>query len=239
MTSLAIIPARGGSKRIPRKNILNFLGKPIIAYPIFAALRSNLFDEVMVSTDDTEISAIAASLGAQVPFLRSTDTAHDKAVLCEVVMEVLAAYKARGQEFQSVCCILPTAPFVTAEDLQHCHSLLCDRAVDAVVPIVRFSFPIQRAFRCRNGLVSMVWPENMHVHSQDLEPTYHDAGLFYWIKTDSLLKQKKLFADRTAGYEIAEARAQDIDTQADWDLAELKYQILNSSTKRNDFQEER
>lgn len=224
--TVAIITARGGSKRIPRKNIKDFLGYPIIKYSIDAALRANCFDEVMVSTDDKEIAEIAEKLGAKVPFLRSQATSNDHATTADVLEEVLLEYKKRGIVFEYLCCIYPTAPFVTPEKLVRAMSLLIERGADSVLPITRFSYPIQRALKIEEGLAKMIWPENYNARSQDLMPAYHDCGQFYCMKTRSLLTQKKLFAEYTIPIEIPESEVQDIDNEEDWLIAEMKYRIL-------------
>lgn len=227
MANLAIIPARGGSKRIPRKNIKPFLGKPIIAYSIEAALKSNLFDEVMVSTDDEEIAEIAIQYGAKVPFLRSTDNANDFAVLADVVEEVVLNYTQLGMVFTNVCCILPTAPFVTSESISMAYNKLIDDGLASVFPVLEFSFPIQRSLKIEKAKVEMVWPENLNTRSQDLEPRYHDSGQFYWLKTSSFLKENKLFTANSGAIIISALHAQDIDTETDWKLAEIKYKLIN------------
>lgn len=224
--TVAIITARGGSKRIPRKNIKDFLGYPIIKYSIDAALRANCFDEVMVSTDDKEIAEIAEKLGAKVPFLRSQATSNDHATTADVLEEVIQEYKKRGMEFAYLCCIYPTAPFVTPEKLAKAMSLLFEKGADSVLPVTRFSYPIQRALKIEEGLAKMVWPENYNARSQDLMPAYHDCGQFYCMKTRSLLTQKKLFAEYTIPIEIPESEVQDIDNEEDWLIAEMKYRIL-------------
>ena len=220
--NLAIIPARGGSKRIPKKNIKEFLGKPIIAYSIETALNSNLFDEVMVSTDSEEIAKIAKQYGANVPFLRSKETANDYAPLNEVIVEVKNKYKKTGKEFDFVCMILPTSPLISIENLKKAFDLLKNSNFDSVRPIVRFSFPIQRAFRLTDkNEVLPTNPNDFKKRSQDLEPAFHDAGQFYWIKGEKDLSTNK------AAFEIPEIEAQDIDNEIDWKLAELKYKMLN------------
>ena len=228
MKNLAIIPARGGSKRIPRKNIKPFLGKPIIAYSIETAIETNLFDEVMVSTDDEEIAEIAKKYGAQIPFLRSNQTANDHAVLAEVLIETIEQYKKFGKEPENICCILSTAPLITKDDIFNAYSMLTDsQKYDSVCPIVQFSFPILRSLVMdTNRYINMRWPEYLNCRSQDLEAAYHDAGLFYWVKTEALVKYNKMLTPQTGGFVIDEAVAQDIDTESDWKLAELKYQLL-------------
>lgn len=227
MSSLAIITARGGSKRIPRKNIKEFLGKPIIAYSIEAALESGAFDEVMVSTDDREIADIAISYGAKVPFMRSEDTANDFATTADVVCEVINSYKVAGREFTYVCCIYPTAPFVTALSLKSAMDTLTSNQVDTVMPVVKFSFPPQRCLVVNDGMLTPKWPECMPLRSQDLEPYYHDCGQFYCLNVESFLGQKKIVMDKTMPYFQDEINVQDIDTMDDWELAEIKYTKLH------------
>jgi pseudaminic acid cytidylyltransferase len=227
MKNIAIIPARGGSKRIPRKNIKNFLGKPIIAYSIEAALKSNLFDEVMVSTDDIEIAEIAKSYGAAVPFLRSKQNSDDFAGTADVIIEVLNQLSAIGKKFNNTCCIYPTAPFISTKTLEEAYKLLIEKKFDSVFPVCSFSYPIQRALQINDSKTSMVWPENMSKRSQDLLPMFHDAGQFYWIKTDAFLAENKVITENTGSIILNEMQVQDIDTVTDWELAELKYKILN------------
>lgn len=228
MKKVAIITARGGSKRIPQKNIKEFLGKPIIAYSIKAALNSKLFDEVMVSTDSLDIARIAKESGAVVPFMRSEKTSDDFATTADVLIEVIDNYKKIGKDFDLLCCIYPTAPFVTQKKLKDSLSLMLEKKADSVMPIIKFSYPIQRALRnTENSHIEYFWPENGNKRSQDLEKSYHDAGQFYWIKTDVLLSYKSLVAKNTIGFEISELEAQDIDEESDWKLAEIKYQLLN------------
>jgi N-acylneuraminate cytidylyltransferase len=225
---LAIIPARGGSKRIPRKNIRDFLGKPIVAYSIETAINSELFDEVMVSTDDQGIAEIAKKYGAKVPFFRSEKNSDDHAMTASVIEEVLLEYQKQGKEFDCVFCIYPTAPFVTPERLAESLQLLESSGADSVVPITSFSFPIWRSFKIGDdGLVKMNWPENMHVRSQDLPPAYHDCGQFYCLDVKKFLVQKKLFTDNTLPIILSEMEVQDIDNEEDWKMAELKYKLKN------------
>jgi len=227
MKSIAIIPARGGSKRIPRKNIKYFLGKPIITYSIQAAVDSKLFDEVMVSTDDENISEISKKFGASVPFLRSTKNSDDFATTVDVLLEVIEEYKKRGKVFDFVCCIYPTAPLISSEKLNHSFKFLIEKKAESLIPIVRFSYPIQRALKIENDSLQYIYPENRSKRSQDLELTYHDAGQFYWIKTNILINQCSIVTDNSIAYEISELEVQDIDSETDWKIAEMKYQILN------------
>jgi pseudaminic acid cytidylyltransferase len=226
---LAIIPARGGSKRIPQKNIKYFCGQPIIKYAIDAAVASNCFEEIMVSTDDAYIAECAQSFGAKVPFLRSVETANDYAVLADVIEEVLAEYKKIGKEYEFFCCILATAPFVSSTRLHEAFELLKSSDADSVIPVVRFDYAIQRALKIENGRLAMIWPEFLNTRSQDLPSTYHDCGQFYWMRTTCFLEQKTLFAKNAMPFEIHPGEVQDIDTQQDWALAEIKYKILNNA----------
>lgn len=225
--ALAIIPARGGSKRIPRKNIKPFLGKPIMEYSIQAARACKCFDEIMVSTDDKEIAEIAISAGAQVPFFRSTEASSDTAGTAEVLIEVLYEYEKRGMYFEYLCCIYPTAPFITAQRLSYAKSLLMENNVDCILPVTKFSYPIQRGLIIENGYARMLWPENYSKRSQDLQDVYHDCGQFYFLNTQSLIKQKSLFPEKTMTIIVPETKVQDIDNESDWKIAELKYSLIH------------
>ncbi|MDA8810279.1 pseudaminic acid cytidylyltransferase, partial [Flavobacteriaceae bacterium] len=186
MSNICIIPARGGSKRIQKKNIKPFLGKPIIAYSIEAAINSNLFDEVMVSTDDKEIEEVALRFGAKVPFLRSKKNSDDFSGTVDVIIEVLKNYNIADNENHNICCLYPTAPMVTIDSIKSALELLVDKKYDTVFPVTKFSYPIQRALKiAENQKVSMIWPENMSKRSQDLPSSYHDAGQFYWMTSNS------------------------------------------------------
>ena len=227
MSVLAVIPARGGSKRIPRKNIRDFAGRPILAWPVAAARDSGLFDTVMVSTDDDAIADAARAAGAEVPFLRSPATADDHSTLLDVLAEVVAAYQARGQTFDTVCCLLATAALVTPEGLERGYDLFRSGDFDSVFPVVRFGSPIQRALRRdAAGHTAMLAPEHYASRSQDLEPAYHDAGQFYWMSAAACLAKTPTFSGRAGSFEVDETEVQDIDTPTDWRLAELKFQML-------------
>lgn len=228
MKALAIITARGGSKRIPRKNIKPFLGKPIILYSIEAALASGRFDEVMVSTDDEEIADIAKSGGAKVPFLRSEATANDYATTADVINEVIQKYKELGQSFDAICCIYPTAPFITSDAIKTAMDSLEKSGADSVLPVVKFSFPPQRCVIVKEGMLEPKWPEYMNCRSQDLEPFYHDCGQFYCMRTESFLAQKKVVMDKTVPFYQDEMNVQDIDTLEDWKIAEVKYKTMHN-----------
>lgn len=229
--SVAIITARGGSKRIPRKNVKEFCGKPIIVYSIEAALESGLFDEVMVSTEDEEIAGIAKAAGARVPFMRSGENAGDYASTDDVLLEVLEAYREQGREFDSFCCLYPTAPFVTAEKLRRAMQLL-DKA-DSVMPVVAFSFPPQRCMVLNEeGELRMKWPEHAKTRSQDLEPYYHDCGQFYCCKTAPFLEYKTTDLPHMVPMIMSETQVQDIDNLDDWKIAELKYSLMKAGENR-------
>jgi N-acylneuraminate cytidylyltransferase len=212
MSTIAIITARGGSKRIPRKNIKDFLGKPIIAYSIEAALQSEVFDTVIVSTDDIEIAEVAKSYGARVPFLRSTKNADDFATTADVLEEVLVRLTEAGETFDYACCIYPTAPFVTPLKLQKAKQMLLESNSDSLIPITKFSFPIWRSFKMKGNKLSYNWPEFAPKRSQDLAPTFHDCGQFYFFETYPFLATKKLVTENTIGLEVPESEVQDIDT---------------------------
>lgn len=225
MGNICIIPARGGSKRIHRKNIKEFLGKPIIAYSIKAALESELFDEVMVSTDDVEISYLAKKFGAKVPFMRSDKNSDDFATTFDVIEEVIQSYRSQNKDFENICCVYSCAPFVTHKILLKAYNQLIEKKFDTVFPIIAYSFPIQRALKMNQGKVSMIVEDNLNIRSQDLEKSFYDAGQFYWCNTKRLLNSRKLITPNSGGIEISELDAQDIDNEIDWSLAELKYQL--------------
>lgn len=227
LRNLAIIPARGGSKRIPRKNIKSFLGKPIIAYSIEKAINSKLFEEVMVSTEDEEIALVAKKYGATIPFMRDKDNANDFAGLSEVIEEVVRKYSSFGKEFKYICCILPTAPLTTIHRLKQAFDLLLMDSATSVIPVVAFSYPPSRSLIFDKGKLKMKWPEYLQTRSQDLPELYHDAGAFYWLSTQCFLKEKSLFTSNGTGLKLNELEVQDIDTEIDWKLAELKYNLLN------------
>jgi N-acylneuraminate cytidylyltransferase len=226
--SVAIITARGGSKRIPRKNVRPFLGRPIIAYSIESAIKSELFDEVMVSTDDEQIASVARDFGAVVPFMRSSATSDDYATTAQVLEEVIGEYARTGRQFDYACCIYPTAPFVTAEKLRIALKTLQESDADVVLPITRFSFPIWRSFRRDGNHVYYNWPEHAPKRSQDLEPAFQDAGQFYFFRPSRLNGSDLLVTENAIGIEVSEIEVQDIDSEEDWLLAELKYRHIHS-----------
>lgn len=229
MKILAIIPARGGSKRIPRKNIKDFAGQPIIKYSIDAAISAGFFNEIMVSTDDQEIAETAKSFGAKVPFLRSRENSIDTATTIPVLEEVINEYKKRGQEFDYVCCIYPTALFVTAEKLKLAKQMIIDNNAEAVIPVTKSSYPIQRALKIKDEKAEMFWPENCNVRSQDLEPAYFDCGQFYFFKVSCLLEQKVLYPRHSVPLIVPGHESQDIDNEEDWKSAEMKFNLLKKT----------
>lgn len=223
---LCIIPARGGSKRIERKNIRPFEGIPVIAYSIGAALASGLFDEVMVSTDDLEIADVARDWGASVPFLRNESTSGDFATTADVISEVLDAYKTRGKEFDVLCCLYATAPFVTPQRLKE--GLETMGQGSGAFTCVRYSYPPQRGLKIlKDGRVTMAHPEFATARSQDLDPLYHDAGQFYFCRVPAFLAEGTLWGSDTRPVELPETEVQDLDTPLDWALAEMKYRLLS------------
>ena len=223
MSNLAIITARGGSKRIPRKNIKEFCGKPIIAYSIEAAIKSGCFDEVMCSTDDEEIAEVAKRYGAVVPFMRSAATSNDFATTADVLSEVIAEYQNRGKSFDYFCCLYPTAPFVNAERLRQGLEMMVAANANGAMPVVRYSYPIQRALRIADGTLALREPEHLRSRSQDLEPMYHDAGQYYWYRTEAFKANPNIMSINPLAILTPEEEVQDIDTLDDWKLAEVKY----------------
>jgi pseudaminic acid cytidylyltransferase len=226
MKRLAIIPARGGSKRIPKKNMRDFHGQPIIGYAIQLALKSNLFDEVFVSTDDEEIAAYALDQGAHVPVLRTAKNSDDYATTSDVLEEVLMYYHKLGIEPSMCCCIYPTAPLLVETDLIEALEVFTTGTFDTLISAVAFDFPIQRAFkRTASGTVELIQPEKITTRSQDLETCYHDAGAFYFFHAAKFLSTKNLWEGKVGSYLLPETRVQDIDTETDWQMAELKYTL--------------
>lgn len=226
MRKIAIITARGGSKRIPMKNIKEFCGKPILAYSIEAALQSGMFDRVMVSTDDREIARIAEQYGAEVPFYRSEQTANDYATTNDVLLEVLEEFEKRGESYDLACCIYPTAPFVTAEKLKGAVDRLLKSDADTLIPVVAFSYPPQRAMIVKEGRLVFEYPQYLDSRSQDLEPHYHDVGQFYVFRTGAFKENKKLMVGNILPLVVSELEVQDIDNQTDWEIAEMKYRLM-------------
>lgn len=227
--TVAVITARGGSKRIPKKNIKEFCGKPIIAYAIQAAIASNIFDEVMVSTDSEEISKIARDYGAVVPFMRSEKNADDYATTEDVIMEVVNQYKERGKAYAYVCCLYPTTPFITSSILKEAVKIMVQENPAVVMPVVQFSYPPQRCFVIdENGYARFKYPEYVQTRSQDLEKQYHDAGQFYVYHVEKLFAHNGIIEDDFKPIILPEMCVQDIDTLDDWKMAEMKYRLIHS-----------
>ncbi|MEM7209386.1 MAG: pseudaminic acid cytidylyltransferase [Pseudomonadota bacterium] len=227
MRRLALIPARGGSKRIPRKNIREFEGKPIIAYSIAAACDSGLFDSVVVSTDDEEIAAIARHYNASVPFLRSTDNANDHATTVDVICEVINCLSERGEQFQQCCCVYPCAPLITAELLKRSFELLVETQADSVIPVETSEKQLQRAMRIHNDRLHFERPEFSDCRSQDLAHSYFDTGQFYSFEIEPIVRAASMLTANTVALTIDSMRVQNIDTEDDWLLALWKYRYLH------------
>ncbi len=221
--TIAIIPARGGSKRIPQKNIRPFLDKPIIAYSIEAAQRSELFDEVMVSTDCQRVKQVALDYGAVVPFLRSSKNSNDFATTADVISEVIAWYENHDMGLDIFCCLYPTAPMITAELLRKSYDEFINHGFSSLVSICAYDKPIFRAFKIDSGVLKFKWPEYKDTRSQDLEKLYFDAGQFYWGLKETFQKEKTLITSNATGYHLPEHIVQDIDNISDWHKAERKF----------------
>jgi pseudaminic acid cytidylyltransferase len=221
---LCVIPARGGSKRIPRKNIRMFAGKPILAYSIDAALKTGLFDRVMVSTDDPEIGEVSQSFGAEVPFLRPRNLADDHTGTNAVVKQAIEWHAVRGTTVTHTCCLYATAPFVQADHLIAAYQRLVDSGKSFVFSVTSYPFPIQRALRINGqGEVEAMYPEFRNTRSQDLEPALHDAGQFYWGRAEAFLGEVPVFSSASLPLVLPPHLVQDIDTEEDWERAELMY----------------
>ncbi len=226
MKHICIIPARGGSKRIPRKNIKLFLGRPIIAYSIEAALASGLFDEVMVSTDDDEIASVARKYGASVPFLRSERTANDFATTADVIEEVLENYAKNGAKFDVVTCLYATAPFIKAKLLRDSFDTFTNGNYDSAFTCVEFSYPVHRSLIInKDRCIEMKWPEYKNSRSQDLPNFYHDAGQLYMAYVSTFREVRSMWGERACPIILSELIVQDLDTTTDWALAEMKYKL--------------
>lgn len=231
---VAIIPARGGSKRIPGKNLRLFQGKPVISYSIQAALETRIFDRVIVSTDSDEIAGLAESLGAQVPFLRPAELADDHTGTDAVLVHELSEMTKQGNDVKQFCCIYPTAPLVQVQFIKKGHQVLCETGASVVISVATFSSPIFRSLVVNsNGRLEMNWPEHASTRSQDLPEAYSDAGQFYWADTTKYLAEKKLFCHDAVPVVIPRFLVQDIDTVEDWETAELMYQVLQLKQKTN------
>ena len=228
---LAVIPARGGSKRIPRKNIKLFCGKPMIAWSIEAALQSGCFDKIVVSTDDAEIAQVARQCGAQVPFMRPAELSDDHTGTTAVMAHAIDRLAEQGQPPEQVCCLYATAPFVSADDLRRGLTVLTETGGDYAFSVTSYAFPIQRAIRVTPaGRVAMFNSEHFDTRSQDLEEAYHDAGQFYWGRASSWLTGKVIFGADSVAVLLPRHRVQDIDTEEDWQRAEYLFRVISLET---------
>ncbi|MCP3924030.1 MAG: pseudaminic acid cytidylyltransferase [Desulfobacterales bacterium] len=233
--NIAIIPARGGSKRIPRKNIRDFCGKPIIAYSIESAIKSELFDRVIVSTDDEEISDVARQYGADVPFLRPDRYSDDFATTADVMAHAVSWLQEKQYELNGVCCIYATVPFLKPEEIAYALTLFKNNKWNFVFSATDFSYPIQRSFKkIDTGSVDMLFPEHFNTRSQDLDKTYHDIGYFYWGTPEAWKEKKRVFSSQSTFVHIPPYRAVDIDNEEDWIRAELLFKVLNSIGNKNE-----
>lgn len=232
MASIAIIPARGGSTRVPRKNIREFCGKPVIHYSIEAALKSGIFDEVMVSTDDEEIAQIAREAGANVPFMRSAENSDSYATTRAVLLEVLDEYAKRGQTFDVIACIYPCAIFITPEKLREAARLMAETPdAEAVTPVVAFSSPPQRAMVVKNNFLTYAYPEHINTRTQDLETIYHDCGQFYFWDVNAYVNNTTGVWN-TVPFVMPEEETQDVDNESDFRIAEMKYKVYMQEKNR-------
>jgi len=227
--SIAIIPARGGSKRIPKKNVKDFFGKPLIAYSIEVALESNLFDKVIVTTDDDEIANIAESYGAQT-LKRPKELADDFTPTIPVIAHAIKSICKDLSSIEAVCCIYATAPFVQAEYIKKAYEKLLTCKADYSFSATSFAFPIQRAIKLKNESVEMFYPEHSNTRSQDLEEAYHDAGQFYWGTPEAWCEGKPIFSSNSTVTILPRYLVQDIDTLEDWKRAELMYRVLQNES---------
>ncbi len=228
--NIAIIPARGGSKRIPRKNIKDFCGEPMIAWSIKAAKNAKCFDRIIVSTDDREISEVALDYGVEVPFIRPKSLSDDHTPTIPVIAHAIEWCQQNIAPVHNVCCLYATAPFVMPEDILTAQDLLIKHDADYAFSVTNYSFPIQRAIRINSeGFVGMFNPEYFNVRSQDLEPSYHDAGQFYWGKSAAWLAAKPIFTSKSVPHVLPVYRVQDIDTLDDWVRAELLFKLMKNS----------
>jgi N-acylneuraminate cytidylyltransferase len=230
--NVAILPARGGSKRIPRKNIREFCGKPMIAWPIEAAKATGLFERIVVSTDDSEVAALVREWGAEVPFVRPAELADDFATTDAVLLHAIAECRRLLGDFPLGCCIYPTNPLISPQDLLLGRELLLEHGATSCFPLVRYDFPVEQAFLLDGARPRARWPEKLEARSQDLPDSFHDAGSFYWFDTAKLVAAGRLFGEDIVGFEIPSARCQDVNLPDDWAAAEIKVRLLRERVER-------
>lgn len=230
---IAIIPARGGSKRIPKKNIKKFCGKPILQYAVMAAINSGIFDRVIVSTDSQEIANIALGLGAEVPFLRDSSTSDDMSTLGDALFETINRLNLSNNNLDYLCCILPTSPFLTSSFLVNSENLFQKGEYESLFPVKKYSYPIWRSLKLdeNESTYSMLWPEHLNTRSQDLKDVFHDAGMFYFLRTEAFIKNRSVFLEKNGVIEVKPWFVQDIDDETDWEYAEIKYKLLAKLNK--------
>ncbi len=228
--NICIIPARGGSKRIPQKNIKEFNGKPIIAYSIEAAIKSKCFEQVIVSTDDDEIREVAKKYGASVPFMRPHELSHDYVGTIPVIKHAIEWFESNNNLIDNVCCLYATAPFIQPQTISKAYKQLKNSEADYCFSVTSFPFPIQRSVKLtRNNRINMLYPENFDVRSQDLEVAYHDAGQFYWGKSMAFKEELAIFSEISSPYILPRFLVQDIDTLEDWIMAEAMFKVLQET----------
>lgn len=228
MNNLAIIPARAGSKRIPNKNIKDFFGKPIIYYPIYEALSSKIFSEVMVSTDSIKIATLSKKYGAKVPFMRSQKNSDDYSILPDVIEEVLNEYKKLGRNFENICCVMPTNPFLTSNILIDSFKKFKECNGESMIAVKKLNTPIEKTYEIKNNILYPLFKEQFKTRTQDLSVKYSDAGSFFWVTNAAFNEHKKGITSKTIPYILEDNQAQDIDNIEDWRLAELKYKIFKN-----------
>lgn len=233
---VAIIPARGGSKRIPRKNIKHFAGKPMISYPIRMAIKTELFDRIIVSTDDEEIAGIAHRYGAETPFMRPKALADDITDTDAVVRHAIEWLNTNEGPVRYACCIYATTPFIQSRYIREGFLKLENSNESFAFAVTSFPFPIKRALKISKDKVEMFWPEHYRTRSQDLEAAFHDAGQFYWGRANAFLSGVELFSERSIPVVLPRYFAQDIDTPEDWSFAEIMFQVLNKMGKLPDYE---
>jgi pseudaminic acid cytidylyltransferase len=228
---IAVIPARGGSKRIPRKNINDFCGKPMIAWSIEAAKTSGLFDHIIVSTDDTEIAEVAKKWGAEVPFVRPPELSDDHALTDSVVRHAVQESQRIYGSLRQGCCIYPTNPFLITGDLNRGLDMLLAHKATSAFPVVKYDYPIEQAFLLDGVRLYAKWPDKLEERSQDFPDHYHDAGMFYWFDVEKFLSETRLFCANSVAFVIPSVRCQDINTPEDWVRAEIKFRMLAEQRK--------